>query len=258
MNEIKFERAPPLAWVTFNRPAQHNAISSAMWQELARLAASIAADAAIRVTLIRGAGTDAFSAGADIGEMQRSLTDPAAMRAMQAAVQIGQRDWSQMPQPTIAVIDGVCAGGGCGIALACDLRLATPRSYFMIPPAKLGLVYSLADTLRLVAVVGPARANELLFTGRRVAADEALAVGLINAVVPADDLLARATSLALDIAGNAQTSVRAAKQIVDLISAGEHRETPVSHKLYDDAFSSADFREGARAFLAKRPPRFSD
>lgn len=229
-----------------------------MWQELARLAASIAADPKIRVALIRGAGTDSFSAGADIAEMQHSLTNPEAMRAMQAAVQVGQRDWNRIPQPTIAVIDGACAGGGCGIALACDLRLATPRSYFTIPPAKLGLVYSLADTQRLVAAVGATRAKELLFTGRRVQADEALAMGLINAIVAADDLLARATSLALDIAANAQTSVRAAKTIVELIGAGAHSETPVSQALYENAFSSTDFQEGARAFLAKRPPTFSD
>ena len=131
MSEIKLERSPPLAWVTFNRPTRRNAISTAMWQRLPQLAEAISSDLQIRVALLRGAGNEAFSAGADIDEMQRNRTDEAAMRRMQDGVQVGQRAWSRVPQPTIAMIDGACAGGGCGLALACDLRVATPRSFFM-------------------------------------------------------------------------------------------------------------------------------
>ncbi|MCB1625997.1 MAG: enoyl-CoA hydratase/isomerase family protein, partial [Pseudomonadales bacterium] len=209
MSEIKLERSPPLAWVTFNRPTRRNAISTAMWQRLPQLAEAISSDLQIRVALLRGAGNEAFSAGADIDEMQRNRTDEAAMRRMQDGVQVGQRAWSRVPQPTIAMIDGACAGGGCGLALACDLRVATPRSFFMIPPARLGLVYSLADTQRLVTVVGSARAKEMLFTGRRIAASEALTIGLVNAVVPADELLPQTTALAQAIAEQSQSSVRA-------------------------------------------------
>lgn len=257
MSQIKFERAPPLAWITLDRPAKRNAISSAMWQRIPAIAHDVAADRKIRVALLQGAGDAAFSAGADIEEMRQALGHPVAMRAMQAAVQLGQQEWSQIPQPTIAVIDGICAGGGCGLALACDLRLATARSTFTIPPAKLGLVYSLADTRRLVAVVGPARAKEMLFTGRHVAADEALAIGFINAIVPPDELTERATQLALSIAGQAQSSVRSAKRIVNLIVAGQVTESAESQALYDESFSSDDFREGALAFRDKRKPQFS-
>jgi enoyl-CoA hydratase/carnithine racemase len=124
------------------------------------------------------------------------------------------------------VIRGACTGGGCGLALACDLRLASPDAFFAIPPAKLGLAYSLADTKRLQDLVGPSRAKEILFTGRRIGATEALALGLVNEIVAADALAARADALAREIAGNAANSVRAAKTVVAMISSGVLAETP--------------------------------
>jgi enoyl-CoA hydratase/carnithine racemase len=256
MNEIKVEHQPPLLTVTLNRPDKRNAITSAMWQALPSIATSIETDSTLRVALLRGAGHEAFSAGADIEEMRANIQDAAAMKVMQDAVQIAQNAWASIAKPTIALIDGACAGGGCGLALASDLRLATPRSFFAIPPAKLGLVYSLADTARLVAAVGAARAKELLYTGRRVDADEAFAIGLVNAVVPADELEARGRALALEIARSAPTTVAAAKRIVNMVAAGQVLETDASVALYANSFTSGDFREGATAFLEKRPPKF--
>ena len=227
-----------------------------MWQDLLALAARLSGDAAIKVALITGAGDAAFSAGADIREMEQGLSDPPAMQRMQQAVLDAQAAWERLPIPTIAVIRGACTGGGCGLALACDLRLATPDAFFAIPPAKLGLAYSLADTKRLYDLVGPSRAKEILFTGRRVLAEEALALGLINEIIPADALESRAVALAREIAGNAGNSVRAAKAVVNMISDGAHAETAESKRYYDESFSSPGFLEGARAFLEKRPPRF--
>ena len=158
--------------------------------------------------------------------------------------------------PTLAAIRGACTGGGCGLALTCDLRLATPDAFFAIPPAKLGLAYSLADTKRLYDLVGPSRAKEILFTGRRVSAPEALEIGLINEIVPADALEQHAAALARDIAGNAGNSVRAAKAVVNMITAGVLAETPESRRYYDESFASPEFLEGARAFIEKRPARF--
>lgn len=256
MTEIKLDRQPPLAWVTLDRPAKRNAITSAMWQQIPVLARALDSDETVRVILFRGAGGEAFSAGADIDEMRANLNDAAAMRAMQAAVQAGQAAWAQLRKPTLALIDGACTGGGCGLALACDLRLATPRSFFAVPPARLGLVYSLADTSRLIAAVGVPRAKEILFTGRRIDANEALAIGLVNAVVQADELTARGDALARDIAAGAQNSVRAAKRIADLIASGTTAETAETRQLYDQSFSSPEFREGAQAFYDKRKPKF--
>jgi enoyl-CoA hydratase/carnithine racemase len=164
--------------------------------------------------------------------------------------------WARLPLPTIAVVHGACVGGGCGLALACDLRLAADDSFFAIPPAKLGLVYSLADTKRLVDLVGPSFAKEMLYTGRRVSAREAYDWGLVNHLLPAAELDSAARELALGIAGNAQSSVRGAKRIISELIDGSHAESAETRALYDDAFSSPEFSEGARAFLEKRLPRF--
>jgi enoyl-CoA hydratase/carnithine racemase len=175
---------------------------------------------------------------------------------MQDAVQVAQDVWARLPIPTIAVIHGACAGGGCGLALACDLRLAADDSFFSIPPAKLGLVYSLADTRRLVDLVGPSFAKEMLFTGRRVSAQEAYDCGLVNHLFRAGELDEAAREFALGIAANAQNSVRGAKRVVGAILDGAQTETRETRAWYDDAFSTPEFAEGARAFLEKRKPRF--
>lgn len=256
MSDIQIEHEAPLAWVLLNRPTRRNAVTSAMWQGLPDLAALIHADPSIRVALLRGAGQEAFSAGADISEMEATMAHPERMRSMQDAVQVAQDVWARLPLPTIAVIHGACVGGGCGLALACDLRLAADDSFFAIPPAKLGLVYSLADTKRLVDLVGPSFAKEMLFTGRRVTAREAYDCGLVNHILPAGELDAAARELALGIASNAQSSVRGAKRIIAELIDGSHAESAETRALYDDAFSSEEFIEGARAFLEKRLPRF--
>ena len=256
MSELLTDIHPPVARVTIDRPDKRNALSSAEWQGLRAVAAQLVADPALRVVLLQGAGDAAFSAGADIAEMQRNLADPVRMKAMQQVVLDAQADWERLPMPTIAVIRGACTGGGCGLALACDLRLASPDAFFAIPPAKLGLAYSLADTKRLQDLVGPSRAKEILFTGRRVGAAEALAIGLVNELVAADALASRADALAREIAGNAANSVRAAKTVVAMIASGVLAETPESRRFYDESFGSPEFAEGARAFMEKRPPRF--
>jgi enoyl-CoA hydratase/carnithine racemase len=256
MTELLTDIHPPVARITLNRPDRRNALSSQMWFGLLDITARLASEPSVKVALITGAGDAAFSAGADIAEMRDGLADPSAMKRMQQAVLDAQAAWERLPIPTIAVIRGACTGGGCGLALACDLRLATPDAFFAIPPAKLGLAYSLADTKRLYDLVGPSRAKEILFTGRRVNAEEALALGMINEIAPSDALEDRALSLAREIAGNAGNSVRAAKAVVNMISDGVHAETPESKRFYDESFSSPEFLEGAQAFLEKRTPRF--
>jgi enoyl-CoA hydratase/carnithine racemase len=256
MAELLTDIHPPLARVTLNRPDKRNALTGAEWQGLRAVAAQLAAEPTLRVVLLQGAGDAAFSAGIDIADMHRNLADPVRMRSMQQAVLDAQADWERLPMPTIAVVRGACTGGGCGLALACDLRLASPDAFFAIPPAKLGLAYSLADTKRLQDLVGPSRAKEILFTGRRIGAEEALALGLINEIVAADALAARADALAREIAGNAPNSVRAAKAVVAMVSSGVLAETPESRRFYDESFGSPEFAEGARAFMEKRPPRF--
>jgi enoyl-CoA hydratase len=256
MSDLITDIHPPIARITINRPERRNAISSQMWQDLQALADRLGADPSLKVVTITGAGEAAFSAGADIIEMQQGLADPPRMQVMQQAVLDAQVAWERLPMPTLAVIRGACTGGGCGLALSCDLRLATPDAFFAIPPAKLGLAYSLADTKRLYDLVGPSRTKEILFTGRRILAAEAYALGLINEIVQADAIEQRAASLAREIAGNAGNSVRAAKAVVGMIASGVLTETADSRRYYDESFSSPEFLEGARAFIEKRPPRF--
>jgi enoyl-CoA hydratase len=256
MSELITNMLPPLAEVMLNRPDKRNAITSGMWQALLDAARQLGQDESLRVILLSAAGSEAFSAGADIVEMQSYLADPPRMKAMQDVVLESQMAWEQIPIPTIALLQGACTGGGCGLALACDLRLATPDTFLAIPPAKLGLAYSLADSKRLYDLVGPSRAKEILYTGRRVAANEALQLGLINEIIPAAELRARAHQLANDIAANAGNSVRAAKAVIDMLSAGVHAETAESRRYYEESFDSAEFREGALAFLQKRRPNF--
>lgn len=256
MSELITNMLPPLAEVMLNRPDKRNAITSGMWQALLDAARQLGQDESLRVILLSAAGSEAFSAGADIVEMQSYLADPPRMKAMQDVVLESQMAWEQIPIPTIALLQGACTGGGCGLALACDLRLATPDTFLAIPPAKLGLAYSLADSKRLYDLVGPSRAKEILYTGRRIAANEALQLGLINEIIPAAELRARAQQLANDIAANAGNSVRAAKAVIDMLSAGVHAETAESRRYYEESFDSAEFREGALAFLQKRRPKF--
>ncbi len=255
-DQLLTEITPPIGRVTLNRPDKRNALNSDMWRGLTQLARELTQDARVRVVLLTGAGEEAFSAGADIIEMRQSLSDPPKMQAMQQAVLDAQAEWERLPIPTIAMTRGACTGGGCGLALSCDLRLATPDAFFAIPPAKLGLAYSLADTKRLYDLVGPSRTKEILYTGRRIDATEALQLGMINHIVASDELETRALALAREIAGNAPNSVRAAKAVVSLISAGTDAETPASQRYYDESFSSPEFLEGARAFMEKRAPKF--
>jgi enoyl-CoA hydratase/carnithine racemase len=256
MSELLTDIVPPMGRVTLNRPDKRNALNSAMWVDLTRLAVQLSQDDRLRVVLLTGAGHEAFSAGADIVEMRQSLADPPKMQAMQQAVLDAQVAWERIPIPTIAMIRGACTGGGCGLALSCDLRIATPDAFFAIPPAKLGLAYSLADTKRLYDLVGPSRTKEILYTGRRIDASEALRLGVINQIVQPDELEPYTLALATEIAGNAPNSVRAAKAVVSLISAGTDAETPASKRYYDESFSSPEFLEGARAFMEKRSPKF--
>ena len=256
MTDIRIDLEPPLAWVTLNRADKRNAVTAAMWADIAALSTQLATQPELRVVLLRGAGDEAFSAGADIAEMHATVADPARMRAMQDATQAGQEAWFDLPLPTIAVIRGACVGGGCGLAIASDLRLATPDAYFAITPAKLGLAYSLNDTRRLVDLVGPARAKEILYTGGRYSADQALAMGLINRIVTADQLDAAAATLALDIAANAPHSLRVAKRLINGLARGQRLETAESIALFNDSFRTPEFLEGAAAFQQKRRPKF--
>jgi enoyl-CoA hydratase/carnithine racemase len=254
--QLRLIGAGPVVTLELNQPEKHNAVSSAMWQALPEAVAAIEADDAIRVVLVRGAGGRAFSAGADISEFAHIYSDPGRTETYNAAVRAAQAALRHLDRPVIAVIDGVCVGGGCGIALACDLRFASSAARFAITPARLGLAYSYADTAQLVEKVGPARAKDILFSGRMLPAEEALAIGLIDRMIAPDELNGVVRAYAQDLALLSQTSIRAAKSIVNMLVDDGAATPDKAARIADASFSGPDFHEGFQAFVEKRKPNF--
>lgn len=247
---LRLETHGAVAHLVIDRAAKRNAFTQAMWQELPVLVERAMADDAVRVLVLRAAEPGAFSAGADIAEFGAGAADPAWRAANQAAIARAQTTLSRAPKPTIAFVAGNCVGGGCGLAIACDLRVATPPARFGITPAKLGLVYSLHDTKLLVDLVGPAQAKRILFTAQLVDAAEALRIGLIDMIAEEAD------ELAGTIAANSPHTAREAKAMVRRILDGQGHDDDATRALFADAFTLPDFAEGMSAFLAKRKPVF--
>ena len=232
-----------------------------MWRSLH--AACIALQAAhsgpvagrARVLLIHGEG-GAFCAGADIEELSALLQDPPALAANNQVVQQAQQALAALPLATLALIDGPCFGGGFGIAAACDFRIATPRSTFAVTPARLGLLYSLEDTQRVVALLGDARTRRLLLRGERLNAATALAWGAVDALVEPDALAGAGQAWAAELAAQSPTSVAGIKATLGLLAGPATGNEAAVRAAYDAAFTGPDFAEGAAAFLQRRPPQF--
>lgn len=251
---LRLERDGPVARLLIDRPARRNAMTQDMWETLPLLVHDAIADDAIRVLILASATPGLFCAGADIDEFATCSGGPDWRVTNQTAIRNTQYALAHADKPVIAAIDGDCVGGGCGLAIACDLRIAAPTARLGITPAKLGIVYSLFDTKLLVDLVGPARAKRILFTGALHDADTALAIGLIDQI--AADPLAEADALARTIAANAQHSVRSSKTIIRRILDGQADDDDRTLALFRDAFTLPDFAEGVSAFRAKRKPDF--
>ena len=245
-----------IAVLELNQPDKRNAISQDMWQAFPAICAAVEADAAIKVLVLRGAGGRAFSAGADISEFATVYADAESARNANDAIRLAQARLRVLDRPTIAMIDGVCIGGGLGIALACDFRFAVPTAKFAITPAKLGLAYSFHDTAQLVEKVGPVRAKDILFSARLLEAGEAFSVGLIDRVHEAEALQREVNRYADTLANLSQTSIRTAKAVVNGISDVLAAQAEQYSALVDASFDGPDFQEGYKAFLEKRSPQF--
>jgi enoyl-CoA hydratase/carnithine racemase len=251
------EKDGPIGRLVFNNPARHNAVSLDMWEAVARIIDDFEQDDAIRVIVVSGAGGRAFVSGADISEFkERRASEEAA--AAYAKISEGARlRLQETPKPTIAMIQGYCIGGGVGTALACDLRIAAEGSKFGIPAAKLGLGYAYDGIKKLVDLVGPAYAREIFFTARQFTAEEALRMGLVNRVVPAETLEGVVNECCASIAANAPLTVRAAKVAIrEALKDESLRDLALCKRLVDDCFASADYAEGRTAFMEKRRPVF--
>ncbi|MFN3476645.1 MAG: enoyl-CoA hydratase-related protein [Candidatus Methylomirabilales bacterium] len=245
------------AKIVFNRPEVRNAISVEMWRTLPGVVKAAASKPSVKVLIFAGAGGKAFASGADISELER-FASPEGAKAYHRLLEEAFGEIESCPIPTIAMIDGYALGGGCELALACDIRIASDRSTLGIPAARLGSGVDFRTILRLVSLVGPAQAKELLFTGEAVHTQEAFRIGLVNHIVPPHELESFTLQLAERIARNAPLTIAAMKReigrIADLFARAFLEE---SASAFVSCFASEDFREGLQAFLEKRRPRFT-
>ena len=252
-----YETQGPLAILTFNRPEARNAMTWEMYQALVDACERVDADAGVRVFILRGAGGKAFVAGTDIAQFESFRGRDDGLAYEKRIDEVLDR-LERVRKPTIAHVQGVAAGGGCAIALICDLRVATPESTFGIPIARtLGNCLSGATYSRLVDLVGPGWTKELLFTGRFAGAAEAHRLGLVNRLVPAEEIEGVVGELALEIASNAPLTLLATKEMIRRLMAKRRLAEGDDRDLIEMCYSSADFREGVAAFLAKRKPRWT-
>lgn len=252
---VYLHRNGPVATIHLNRPAKRNALNLDMWRGLTAAVEAADQDSIVKLVVVTGEG-GTFAAGADIEEFGKTFTDPDAATAAAEATYQAQKRLHRAVKPTIAKISGACVGGGCGIALCCDMRFADTTARFGITPAKLGLFYTLSDTKRLVDAVGPSRARDILYTGRILDASEALAIGLIDRLVPPELLENTVAEYAAEVCAASQFTVRSTKRTVQEILDGKSDDGPENLKKFADAFEGEDFKEGHSAFMEKRKPKF--
>lgn len=257
MNEanLLLEIDGPLAIVTFNNPKALNALTVAAFEGLERLLAELEEDDSVRVVIITGAGDKAFAAGGDINHLASLDAEKARGFALLAQRVINRIE--AFPKPVIAAINGYALGGGCELAMGCDIRVAAETARFGQPEVKLGIIPGFAGTQRLARLVGKGKAKELVFTGEMIDAQEACRIGLVNQVVPKDRLLEEVRALALTMCTRSATAIRLAKEAIDQglemdFARAERHEAD----LFALCFTTADCQEGIRAFLEKRPAKF--
>lgn len=251
------EKADGIGWLTFNNPERRNAMSMEMWEGVDRILADFEADDSVRAIVLRGAGDRAFVSGADISQFGRNRADADAAARYAAVTEAGRRRLAGAEKPTIAMIRGFCLGGGLGIAMTCDLRFAQEESEFGIPAARLGIAYNFDNLRSLVQLVGPARAKDILFSGRRLPAREAYSIGLVDRVLPAEELEGHTRAYAGQIAVNAPLSIRASKLTINQVLMDRaERDPDLIAALGKACFDSGDYREGRTAFMEKRRPVF--
>lgn len=247
----------PIGWLVWDNQAKLNALSPGMSEDALTVIEAYAADPAIKVVIMRGAGTRAFISGGDIKSFEQTRFDPEAAARGRAIPGKLKAAMLGMEKPLIAMIYGYCLGGGLGMALNADLRFASDDSQFSVPAAVRGIAYAPDGLQQLVDLVGPSVAKDIMFSARRLKADEALRIGLINRIFSAEALEAETVAYAMTLAGNAPLSIRASKYfIAQLGLEPSKRDHARMEAMQLEAEASEDFREATRSFVEKRKPVF--
>ena len=247
----------PVGWMQFNNPARHNAVSVDMWKAVPEIMAEFEKDEQIRVVVLSGAGGKAFISGADISEFGEKRSSPETVLEYNRIAGQANAAIIEFAKPTIAMIQGYCIGGGLGVALCCDLRLAAENSRFAVPAARLGLGYAYEGIKRLVDIVGPSFAKEIFYTARQFDSTEALQMRLVNRVVSTANIETYVRDYAGTISSNAPLTIRSVKLSVNEATKDpEKRDLVAAQAAVDACFASADYLEGRSAFMEKRKPAF--
>ena len=252
------EARGPIRTIVLNRPEQRNAMPPTAWLRLAHVLSEIAADPAARVIVVRGAGGRAFSSGYDINALRELDEQGIVLSTPRDPFEVALAAVVEHPLPIIAMVNGFAIGGGCTLAAGCDVRLAAASARFGMPPAKLGLVYSPTELRPFVQLLGAGRTKLLFFSGRIISAQKAYELGLVEEVLPDDELEAATYALAEEIAANAPLSVRGTKQILRAMHGPAAPADAAADlvALIKQVNTSGDLAEGKRAFIEKRQPEF--
>jgi enoyl-CoA hydratase/carnithine racemase len=241
----------------FNNPERHNAVSLQMWEAATRILADFAGDDEVRVVVITGAGGKAFVSGADISKFESERATQEAVQHYNAIAGGFYATLYDYPKPTLAQIQGYCIGGGLNLAIACDLRFCAEGSRFALPAAKLGLGYGYAGLKRFFDTIGPSHTKDIFFSARQLGAAEALAMGIVNKVLPEAELPAFVAAYASTIAENAPLTIAAIKQAaVEALKPEAARNLKLVDEMVARCFASQDYVEGRTAFMEKRKPAF--
>ncbi|QEY19792.1 enoyl-CoA hydratase [Psychrobacillus sp. AK 1817] len=256
-NQLHIERNGPIATLVFNRAEKKNSFSLAMFKQLGQILEKLEKDTSIKLLILKGVDETSFSSGADITEFLENRFSAEKAKAYNDLTLESVEKLYRFPKPTIALIKTLAIGGGLELANSCDFRFASAGSKLGITAANIGIIYNLTSTKRLVNLIGPSKAKELLYTAKLISAEEGQEIGLIDYVFPMEEVEEECLIFANKIVSKSSTANNGIKQVIQSILDGENEETLEIEQLILDSFSSKDYTEGIQAFLEKRKPNFT-